>query len=105
MRLAGPATGCWCLFPRRAIPETEGPISAGRGKKLAVRAETDALDGAGMPAESEGFLAGHRVPNFHGTVHAGRSQAQAARTKADRIENGVSPQGQKLLAGARVPDL
>ena len=86
--MLGEGQGFLALVPpeRGRVPDADGPVGAGRGEALAVRAERHAPAPAGVSAQAEHLPAGRRVPDAHRLVFAGRGEAPAVRAEGDALD-------------------
>src|SRR5262249_47177821 len=70
------------------VPEANRLILTGRGQRIAIRTEGDAVDRAGVSGESADFLAAGEVPEFDRVIEAGRHQQLAVRTERTAVDQG-----------------
>src|SRR5207245_5720059 len=98
------------LFQRRQIPKLDGMIRRAGSEGLAVRAEGQALNDAGMPGKEVKLLAGGRVPDRQLLRLAAR-QALAVGTECQTVDRAVTGEAflgrietEQFLARVRVPD-
>src|SRR5262249_14328691 len=90
----------WSLLQGRCVPDAD-VFPAGRDDLVAVRAEGDAVDPAGVPAEGQDLLAGLGVPELEALVRAGAGDEAAAVGAEGHPPGrpGVAFQEAHLLAG------
>ena len=88
----------------RRIRQFHGPVEAGRGQPLAVRAERQRADGMAMCVDGAKQFSCFRVPKLQAFPEAaGRQAPVAAERHGDRMEV-VSGQVVKELTVLPVPD-
>src|SRR5262249_15542137 len=71
---------------RGGIADADGPVSAGRRKALAVRAERYARAPFGMSMQAEHLASGRRVPDAHRLVFTARRKESAAWAVGDALD-------------------
>src|SRR5262249_45181655 len=71
---------------RGRIPDTDGPIRAGRDQALTIRAERHTRAPAGVSAEAEYLAASRCIPDTHRLVLAARSNALAVWADGDAFD-------------------
>src|SRR6516162_10137786 len=77
------------LLRPRGLPYLDRLVPASRSQLLTVRAKSHGANQTRVTLESQGFLAGLRVPNFDSVVRAGRGQPPPVGTERNAM-NGAS---------------
>ncbi len=91
---------------RGRVPNLHGPVQAGRGQLLAVRAECDGHHGVVVAAQADGLLLRLQVPEPHGLLQAPSGQPLPVAAEGhDANCNRVDVKSQDVPARLRIPDL
>src|SRR5262245_29857012 len=94
------------FVPARHIPDLDRGIAASRNQALAVGAERQAHDHAGVAAQPVPPLQGCRVPEGNRGVLARGGEPAAVRAERHRVDiPGVAVEGAQQAPGLGVPDL
>src|SRR5262249_54424788 len=110
---SGQTTALFPLFPRlwsrhlrlrRRLPDLHGPVQAGRGDPLAVRAEGHRLDPACVAAQDLGLRAGP-VPDGDGAIGPAPGEARAVAVERHALAAGRRGRGGEGPPLGGVPDL
>jgi hypothetical protein len=93
----------------RPVPDPYCTVRTRRGESIAVRAERDAADAAGVTGEADPFLpAEGKVPDPEEPISARGGEATALGVGAERESvgrTGMPLEGESFPTGGRVPDM
>src|SRR5262249_27740623 len=105
LAVLGEGEGFLALVPpeRGRIPDADGPIGAGRGEALAVRADRPPRAPAGVPAQAEDPPAGPRVPTVPRLIFPARGETPAVRAEGDALDVSGVWEGVEEPAGRCLP--
>src|SRR5260370_39011433 len=95
-----------CLWERPCGPELHGPIQAGGGDPLAIRAEPHPFDPTRVPAQGTEDLAGRRVADLDGGIGAPPGEPSPVGTPGHAVDPACrAAEGAPLPPRDRVPAL
>jgi hypothetical protein len=89
---------------RSSVPGFGGPVQGSRCQGFAIRAEGNAGEGAGVPAQDADLLSGLGIAQYGGVVTAAYQQSPAIRAARNRVQRFTLHQEYNLPA-ADIPDV